>query len=449
MRRRWTRPMVVSLLAASWLGCSDSTGPRPTEQEMSLDFCASNAPIFFAYQNEGGVWTPVTGDAANTFTFAATDKVAITYVQQVGSSYTTEVIYATRGDLEPLSGTACTEQSGTRTLNGSVTGAALAPSVWVTMGRETRQVFGNGGFTISNLPSSPLDLVANRDAVIGSTTVPDRVIVRRGINLTSGSTIPALDFASSEAVAPTTSALSITGMSANEFNSVDVTFSTPTVVDHDLYYQEGFTTSPQTIYSVPSSQSQSGDFHTVDLYAEASSGAFHGLLLFYRVAADRAAPIGPLLSTPTFSSLSSTQTRRMRMTLPVQTQYGQIATAVYTQQGSTTRTVFVTGTEGFFNSPATWTLDMPDLGGISGFPTAELLQNGVSVTESASAYGGSPTTYFGGAPAEGEILRYAGTASVTTQSLTAALRAEAEGSSATRSSRPRALTPFMNRRSTH
>lgn len=446
MRRRWTRSAGVSLLAAAWLGCTDSTGPGLQVQQMQLDFCASNAPIFLAVQNEGGAWTPIASDANNTFTFDATNKVAIAYVTQSGTQYTTEVIYATRSDLEPLSGVACTEPSGTKTLNGSVTGAAAAPAVWVTMGQETRQVFGNGAFSITNLPSGPLDLVANRDVVSGGVTVPDRVIVRRAINLTSGSTIPALDFASAEAVAPAANTLSITGFNVNDFHSLDVRFSTPTVVDHDLYYREGFTTSPQTIYSVPSSQTQTGDFHTVDVYSEASAGAFRGLMLFYRLAADRTAPLGPLLATPIFTSLSSTQIRRMRMTMPVQTEYAQVATAIYSQQGSSaSRVVFVTATQGYVGSTATWTIDMPDLSSVSGFPAAALLQNGVSVNESAEAYGGSPSTYFGGTPVEGEILRYAGTASIAAQNRTSALRADA-GRSSARGPRHLPHAPFMSAR---
>ncbi|HJQ21689.1 MAG TPA: hypothetical protein VJ867_15175 [Gemmatimonadaceae bacterium] len=424
MYRRWTRLGVVTLLAASWMACSDSTGPSDQNLvDMALDFCTGDAPIFFAYQNEGGAWTPLAADAEDTFRFQATDKVAIAFVHLIGGVYATQVIYGTTDELAPLSGSQCTDLAGNKTLNGQVTGVSPGADAWITMADQTATVFPPpNSFQLTGLPNGPLDLVANRDAIAVNTLVPDRVIVRRGLSLTSGSTIPTLDFAAAEALPPTTNSLSITGLTPGETNSMDITFSTPTASQHDLYFVQSFSTSPQAIYSVPASLTQAGDYHLVDVYAEASSGAFHGVELFYRTAADRAVALGPLLSTPAFSPIGSTQILRERMTLPVQPQYNSFAEAGYTQQGTSNRVVFVTGTSGYFGNNANWTLDMPDLSGLTGYPAAASLEAGTAVSASAQAYGGSAALFFGAAPNEGDALKYAGTAPMSA-SASVALRA--------------------------
>src|SRR3954471_17593197 len=177
MRRRWTRGLAISFLSVSFVACSDSTGPG-LDSELALDFCADDAPVFFAYQNDGAAWTALNPDASETYHVPATEKVGLAFVHQLGSSYSTEVIYATRTELAPLAGVACTESSGSKTLNGSVTGVSLGSDVWITMADQTTVVSPPPStFSLNFLPNGLLDLVANRDAFTVNSTVPDRVIV--------------------------------------------------------------------------------------------------------------------------------------------------------------------------------------------------------------------------------------------------------------------------------
>jgi len=159
MGGRWTRSFAISFLCASIAACSDSTGPG-IESELALDFCSTDAPIFFAYQNDGGAWTALTPDAGVTYHVPATEKLALAFVHQFGSSYATEVIYATRGELEPLAGVACTEVSGSKTLNGSVTGVSVGSEAWVTMADQTTIVSPPPStFSLNFLPNGLLDLL--------------------------------------------------------------------------------------------------------------------------------------------------------------------------------------------------------------------------------------------------------------------------------------------------
>ncbi|HMC54728.1 MAG TPA: hypothetical protein VKH19_06110 [Gemmatimonadaceae bacterium] len=444
MGRRWTRSFAVSFLCASIAACSDSTGPG-TDSELALDFCASDAPIFFAYQNDGGAWTALTPDASVTYHVPATEKIALAFVHQFGSSYSTEVIYGTRSELEPLAGVNCTDAAGSKTLNGSVTGASLGSDVWITMADQTTVVSPPPStFSLNFLPDGVLDLVANRDAFTVNSTVPDRIIVRRAINLTNGATMPALDFASAEALAPATNSLTISGMLAGETTSLDVAFSTATVQDHDLYYVPSFTTSPQAIYSIPATLTQAGDSHTLDVYAsDPHTTGYRGVMQFYRTPADRVAALGPALSQPTFSALSASPVVRVRMTLPVQAQYSSFANAYHVQtNGATSRVVSVTGTAGYFGSIGTWELDIPDLSSLSGYPIASGIQPSLSYASEAQAYGGSASLFFGGAPEEGEVLKYAGYDNPNATVSSASLRAP----QSTRAPRREIRNPFARMR---
>jgi hypothetical protein len=299
-------------------------------------------------------------------------------------------------------------------------------------------------FSLSFLPSGFLDLIANRDAFTVSSTVPDRVIVRRNINLTTGGTIPALDFASAEALAPATNSLTISGLIAQETASLDVRFSTANAHDHDLYYVPSFSTTPQAIYSFPAALTQAGDFHTLDVYSQdPNTNGYRGVMQFYRNAGDKVAALGPAMSIPSFVALSASPVVRERMTLAVQPQYASFANAYHVQQnGSTTRTVSVTGTSGYFGPITTWTLDIPDLSGLSGFPIASGLQPNIGYASEGQAYGGSASLFFGGAPVEGDILKYAGYYNPSAAAGSAALRVEAP----TRAPRRDLRNPFARMR---
>jgi hypothetical protein len=443
MSHRWTRRFALSFLSVSFAGCTDSTGPT-NDSDLALDFCSLDAPVFFAYQNDGGAWTSLSPDAGVTYHVPATDKVALAFVHQFGSSYATEVIYATRTELEPLAGVACNEVTGSKTLNGTVTGVSPGSDVWITMADQTTTVSPPpNNFSLSFLPNGLLDLVANRDAFTVSSTVPDRVIVRRGINLTNGGTIPTLDFASSEALAPASNSLTVSGMNnASETTSLDVTFSTATARDHDLYFVPSFSTTPQTIYSIPASLTQVGDYHTLDVYAQdPQTSGYRGVMQFYRNPGDRVAALGPVLSVPTFSALTASPVVRVRMSLAVQPQYASFANAYHVQtSGSASRTVSVTGTSGYFGPVSTWTLDIPDLSGLAGFPIASGLQPSLSYASEGQAYGGSASLFFGGAPLEGEVLKYAGYNNTNAVIASASIRSE------TRAARRLVRNPFSRMR---
>src|SRR5688572_16007367 len=108
MRSRWKAVVAAPLFALS-TSCSDGTGVVGPLENLVLAFCASDLPVWFAFQNDGGDWTRVQPDANNSFAFEATPKVAIAMVFDFGSSRLTDIYFTTFAELQPLSNVACTE----------------------------------------------------------------------------------------------------------------------------------------------------------------------------------------------------------------------------------------------------------------------------------------------------------------------------------------------------
>jgi hypothetical protein len=418
--RSWTRRLAIPLFAGSVAACGDSISPGPPSADyldLALDFCGATGqfPVFFAYLNEGEGWTRVNGDINETFAFRASDKVGIAMIFTDGAgNFSTEVILAKNEEIEPLSGGACTEAVGTKTVNGSVAGVAVGDFAYVTMGLTEDLVEPPPStFTLVDLANVPLDLVAHAgtDQITGE--VPDAIIIRRAQNPTNNATLPALDFNSNEAAIPSANTATIAGLTSSEDNLIDLYFSTATTFDHPLFLSSFFTASTQTIYHVPSTLTQAGDLHMLDVYARSFDNLeVRGETQWYRNAANRSISLGSPLADPTVTSIDNSPVR-FRAQLPVQPEYNSFALALYSQTGTGTRDVSVLGTAGFFDSPSTWTLEMPDLTGVPGFPTASGLQGGGTETPySIVAYGGSLLTFFG-APSENSTTKYAGRFSST------------------------------------
>lgn len=443
MSSRWIMKLAIPVTGLSIAACSDGIGPGGSRDflDLSLDFCASEAPVFLAFQNENGPWERVLPDGNQTFRFVAADRMALAMIFQFGTTYVTEIVYAQNDELLPLSGGACTETSGAKSLNGSV--ASVPPGSFANVSMAlTTETFDSpqSTFTLTSLPNGQLDIVANRGSLQLTGEVPDRVIIRRSEDRISGSTIPVLDFASSEAANVTSNALTVNGLVAGEDNLIDLFFETATTFAHPLFLSSLFTSSNQTIYHVPGTLTQAGDLHVLDVYAETSNGlAYRGETQFYRNAGSKVITLGAALNTPTISTVSSTPSARLRMQMGAQSDYPSFVLALY---GQGARRVSVLGTAAYVGSPVTWDLVMPDLSGVSGFPTQSVLQSGVQTSTQVIGYAGDVATFFG-ATAENTSLRYA--ARLSSQTALRALRAGGAGDDALleRRSRP---TPALARR---
>jgi hypothetical protein len=409
MRGSWAAVAAMAALGA----CSDGTGPDPViVGALTLDFCATEAPVFFAYQNDGGDWTSVEGTLDDSFTFDATERVAVAMTFDFGNERLTDIYYATRTELLPLSDKACIETFGAKTVNGTVANVGIGDSAVVTMGGvETTVLPPPSNWTLDGVPNGPQDVVAHREVATIEGIVPDRVIIRRAQNPTNNATLAVLDFGTNSSDALTVSLASISGLSAGEDNYLDVFFQTALGTDHWLYAAPFFSTNSQAIYGVPEELTQSGDLHRIDLQAQPSSGERYRVVRrWYRDPANQSLSLGPTLNLPSVGPLSSSSYARLRATLQAQSEYDSFATAYFIQGPETDMTsVFVTHTAGFHDgTPSTWVLDIPPDLDDAGMPPAAGLVTGDGTQWFVEAFDGNLADFIGATPTENATIRWAG-----------------------------------------
>lgn len=411
MRSRWTTTVAVPLLVASMAACTDVVDPEPRELvDLFLDFCSDETPAFFAFQNEGEAWTRVAQDASGTFIFKATGKVALALIRQNGTSFQTQYIFASTDELLPLSGISCSEQTGSKTLHGTVANVPDGSATMISMGSSFAYVESpDAAYTLSALPNIALDLVAHRETVGATTIVPDRAIIRRAQDRVTGSTIPVLDFDANTAHPITSHTFTATGLSTADDNFYFHEFHTSTTRNHSLAPVTAFASGAQTLYGIPEPLTFPSDRHELSVFANGGS-TYRGESHYYRNPANQAIALGPVLNNPALSTVATSPHLRLRTQLTSQAEYDSFIDVFYAQGDN--RVVVVTVTAGFTDgTPASWTATIPDLSGVSGFPASSALQSGMQTDWFVEAYGGNGgLRAFFQSPTDGAVLRFGGRA---------------------------------------
>ena len=392
------------MLAAA---CDESTtAPPGSKADVSLDFCASDIPAWVAIQNEGEGWQQVTGNSSGTFTFNATQRVSVASVTPQGANYSIQILNLTRNELEAISGKTCPELRGTKSLSGTAAGLTGQEAVRLSMAKAVAgATAGNGSFSFAGLPDGALDLVATRTAT-SFTQPPNRIIVRRNLNLQAGATIPALDFASTEAQPLATAVVTLANR-GSDFVDLVTEFFSANGTEHRLMQMTGTDASAITFVSVPTTLRTPTDWHVLTVGASAASGT-REVAQYYRDPSDRTLTFGPVLSAPALSIAATTPYVRPRLTVASQAEYPSAMEAFFSQlSGSTFRIIRVFTTAAFLGGrPASWVLEMPDLSA-AGFQTSWAFPNTTSINSNALGYDGSVALILGGAPTDGATVRRA------------------------------------------
>lgn len=420
---------------------------------LSIDFCADENLLWFAYQNDGGAWTRVIPNANVTVSFNATQKFAVATVSSQpgalgGTEYETFIFYLTVPAIQSQSGVACVEESGTKTLNGSVAGLGTTQFAFVSMGFNSAFVQpGQTNFSLSNLPNGALDLIGIRYAATTAEAVPDRVVVRRGLNLSSGSTIPVLDFAAAEAVALASATATLSGLSGAEDNGLITLIRTATET-FTFISSTAVSGSSGTFSGVPSSLTATGDLHQLVLFgAPPTEDYFRRSGTWFRNVANQSLTLGALPSTATYTQVATTPSVRYRAQVASQADYNSAISVGFSQ---TNRFVTLGATANYFGGvPTTWDLTMPDLSTVSGWDNTWGLVAGQSTDLEFFVQGGTADVF--GQGAEGQSFKAAGrSSSVTSAPASAAAgRSMHESRTTLELRRPRAFEvkrPLASRR---
>lgn len=390
--------------AAILLACnSDGTGPDPDQLlDILFNYC-STPPTFAAIQTEAdGPWTSIgTPDATGKVTVQLPGTFGVVEVFQSGASYSTYVYYMSRDELAiPASCPSTT----LKTVNGSITPALTgAQEAQVILDNRSAFLFaGNANFQLTQVRDGVKDLMAVRRVGTGS-NLTDRVIVRRGENPATGSTMTALDFAA--APAPASGTLTITGLTS----APSVFTNAYTLNNGRTFFNSPPATSASgTVYGLPAATAIATDIHAIGVFSTTAT-ADRGVDLFRRTMGDATIAVGPLAGTVTVTTASTTP-KRLRAQLGQQADYdGIFQFNTFQQVSGSGKYISVTVTAAYFaGTPATWDVTVPDFTSVTGFPAGA--QHSSAGSNSWDVFVAGETTAFFKAPidvADGTVHKWA------------------------------------------
>ena len=338
---------------------------------VTWQFCDTDRiPVFFAFRDgTSGAWTRVLPGAGQTYSFTINDtRGAVTFViPDGGADFDVTTYLLTRTELTAFAQAECTTNPATKTLNGTVAGLAVGQQATIGIGSGTATVSANGAFSVTGVDEGTVDLIATRIALdpLTFTQAPDRLILRRNLNLPNNSAIPALDFGGSESFAPATATLTIANAGA-DLLAISTSFFTANGQAGSFGAAAPGATAVRTMYGVPAARTQAGDLHVQQATAIGGTNSFRTVTQYNRELTTRTLTLGPSLNAPTITNLATTPYRRLRASGTWQTEYNQGVGVSFFQTSGGGRSWNITSSNAYFTG-ATFELEVPDLSGVAGF----------------------------------------------------------------------------------
>ncbi len=240
----------------------------------------------------------------------------------------------------------------------------------------------------------PMDLVATMISVADSTreiATGVRAILRRDQQLSPGNTI-AVDFSDAEAFPLGSATFSWTGPElgvAVEFISATGSRALLSRVQETVS-DKALIARSRVVTRIPTERLVAGDLHEVSF-----GDGTRRVTRWTHALNDATLDLGPTITPPAVTVASSGPAVRPRFLIPAQVSYGDFASASAEQRGivpgsafvGTLRRVSVLVTKGYLGAiPDRWTLEVPDLSNVAGFPSSVLLAPG-GFSWTASAFG--------------------------------------------------------------
>jgi hypothetical protein len=245
----------------------------------------------------------------------------------------------------------------------------------VSLGGATRAVSATiPAFSLSGVQDGSHDLVAYRFAG-SSQLADDRVLIRRDLNVTSGGSLAAIDFASAEAVSPVFATVAAQGSVVGEQVSHVMAYLTGAACVAAPFYSTVVSTETTTAFGVPASLQRPTDFHQ---YTVTAGGATSSRVVqeSFRTLAPRAFVLGRSLSSVAMSA-SVGPYKRLTVSAIIPDEYQSMATFSYGQgSGAGARTAVITATSAWQGGTSA-TFAIPDFAGVAGWNDTWAPANGV------------------------------------------------------------------------
>src|SRR5258706_7607044 len=352
------RQGIISLLALCTAACSDATGALKI-----VSLCPQ--ATWAAIQIGDKPWQPIPATRSG-LPLPAGERIGLARIRGAAFPDSLQIYYVTTEQAEAtFSCSGDTPPTGSappaKDLHGIAVGTDTAnqldilgaPPATITMGNSQADASPGVDYHLFQVPGGLADLVATAFA-LGPAT-----IIRRGVNYPDGSTIPVLDFSSSEAFGLQANTVTVTGNTNNYELQVTSQIITQKGTHGLLRYQfptRGSTTVP--MYSVPEIKLLAGELNSLTVYA-----GYSLVTTFYRQPSDRTVDLGPSANLPTvnFSGVGSDVTTRIDEVS--QAEYGsQIMLKVGPPQNATLngKPTIIASKEYFGGTPVTWSFAIPD-----------------------------------------------------------------------------------------
>ena len=197
--------------------------------------------------------------------------------------------------------------------------------------------------------------------------VPVKTIIRRGVDYPAGSSIPVLDFGSSEPFA-----LESNTVTVNRGNDFDFSVENRIVTERGtislLYYANASSGASLTMFSAPESKLTDRELQFLTVYAPNAREA----VVFYRHPSDRTVTLGPDASAATRTVIGTAPDLTTRFDMPSQPEYGsQVSFLLCVPQPAPPEVParIVATKEYFGGTPTSWSVTTPDLKSVDGYPT--------------------------------------------------------------------------------
>ena len=260
--------------------------------------------------------------------------------------------------------------SSTKSLHGTVQGLESGTALpgRLSIGSTYTDLY-NGSFTVDGVLPGHTDLVASRlDA-------PPKAIIRRNVDLPNGAAIPLLDFGSAWAVLLQPHTLTVNGANIDQFelrSQIVTERGTAGLLSTD-YARSGSGIRTLTLYSVPEGSLANGDvqFFSVD------PQDYRSAMVFFRHPSDRTLTLGPDPTTATATHSGTAPNQSLRLDMPSQQEYGaqvtfSLCSAAAGPYSTGTQVQLLVTKEYFDATPPTWSITVPDLRSVQGFPGQDI-----------------------------------------------------------------------------
>lgn len=413
-------PLVVSVVSA----CSDSTSPYQSPPppgpgtDVTIAFCAGNEPSWVAFQDGDGAWTQAQATTnGSRITFKKTfnsDRGAVAMARVFPRQLSAvSVQYGKPEELAMVNVTnplICGGGQQSLELLGSVAGLGADDEAQIAAGLNLRTAAPRGGedsFSLGGLTPGPQEILASRVTRLDpNTTVVTRLILRRLGALPDGTTLPVFDFNSAESFAPSTGTVTIAGIGPEGamVNTLLLTAHSRSVISFD---QHDMSAATRSYLALPETKLDPGDLQILSANSgPVSTEDFRATALYFRAPNEQTLTLGPIVTRPTFSTVATTPTLRLRAQFVNQDEYDRNTSVVY-QQGETL--VFAVGMTAAYAALTGTGYDIviPDLSQAAGFDPAWALHAGTTVIWTVNRIGGTLGLGLDAVPSEGTVSRNA------------------------------------------